>query len=65
MENSGFKVGIFRSERKLLLFLGLCVLLVGIALIGKAHDGSFAPLVVLIGLFGVCLSVVKQHRNES
>lgn len=65
MGNSAFKAEISPSERKALLFLGLCALLVGVALVGQAHDGSFAPLLVLIGLFAVCLGVVKRGRSAS
>jgi len=64
MRNAGFKASISDRERKLLLFLGMCVLLVGMVLLGKPHGGSFAPLVVLIGLFGVSIGVVKQIRNH-
>lgn len=65
MGHSAFKAEISPSEKKALLFLGLCALLTGTALMGKAYDGSFAPLLVLTGLFAVCLCLVKHRRSES
>ncbi|HZP24087.1 MAG TPA: hypothetical protein VFB04_11605 [Terriglobales bacterium] len=65
MRNAGLKSAISPSESKLLLFLGMCALLAGMATLAGRHDGSFAPLLVMIGLFGVCLGAVKRMRHES
>jgi len=64
MRTAGLKSAISGSESKLLLFLGMCALLVGVATLGRT-DSSFAPLLVLIGLFGVCLGAIKRSRQES
>jgi hypothetical protein len=64
MRNAGLKSAVSQSESKLLLFLGMCALLAGVATVGGSHDGSFAPLLVLIGLFGVCLGAVKRMQQE-
>ncbi len=66
MKRGGFKAGITDLEKKFLLFLGLCALLAGMGILGQQHDGgSLAPLLILIGLFGVFLSAVKQRRIQS
>jgi hypothetical protein len=65
MRDAGFKASIGAAERKLLLFLGMCLLLTGMALLAKSQGGSFSPFLIMIGLFGVCVGIVKQTRSES
>jgi len=64
MTKGGLKAAIPERERKLVLMVGMLALLTGIAFLGKhvAVD-SIAPLLVLIGLFGLGIGTVKQKRS--
>ena len=64
MKTGAFKAAISDSERKILLLLGMLALLLGVAGLGNhAMSETYAPLAILLGLFGICVGVVKAQRS--
>jgi len=58
----GFKGTISDPERKAVLFIGMTSLLSGMALMGAHFMGDgFGPLATMVGLFGICIGVVKRN----
>jgi len=65
MNNAALKGPISELEQKALLFIGMCALLAGMGMLTEHHDsGSLAPLLILVGLFSVCLGMVKRRRMD-
>ena len=62
MRMGGFKDGIAYGERRFIVFIGVLLLLAGLArLTEHANVDGFAALATMIGLFAVCLLVVKRR----
>ena len=61
MSTMGLKGTISDSERKAVLFIGMVSLLSGMAVLGAPFTGDqFAPLAIMVGLFGICIGAVKR-----
>lgn len=65
MRFGSFKDTISESERKFIAFIGLVLLLVGLAkLTEHANVDGLAALATLVGVFALCLLAVKQHPRR-
>lgn len=60
---SGLKGTMSDSELKILVSLAMLVLLTGLGLGGERLTADWFPsLAIMLGLFGLCLSIVKRAR---
>jgi len=63
MRSAGLKGTMSGSEWKLLMFMSMLSLLVGLAVLGEhLRTDWVAPIGIMLGLFGICLGVVKQRK---
>jgi hypothetical protein len=59
MKNHESKITLPESGRKLLVVAGAVVLLIGLAILrDKSAQNTYAPIVILLGLFWMCLGTI-------